>query len=155
MLAHRPFERVLATYFSNWEGSPWIRHMGWRGCLTADDQEIVPEVRGYVLAEDIYEKHQYSAASPGLVDALRKSGMQTAYVCGFDTDACVLATVLDLFCGGFDVKVIEDCCASSNGAKAHEAGVAVIRNGIGAGNVIPMADIIGACPIPMELHDAK
>lgn len=150
LLSRCRFTKVAGTVFANWEGSPWC-HMGWRGCMSPEVQDMVPAIRRHIRDGDVYRKRYYSAVSDAVLEDIRNSEAKTVYVCGLDTDACVLATAFDLFCDGIDVRIIGDCCASSSGREAHEAGLTVIRHGIGTQNVITVSDILlqgGNVPAP-------
>ena len=50
---------------------------------------------------------------------------------GVDTDACVLATAIDLFEMGIKPIIIEDCVGSSGGEGCHEAGMLLLKRSIG------------------------
>ena len=66
------------------------------------------------------------------------NNIETIYLCGIDTDACVLKTALDLFENKFDVKVIEDCSMSHSGIEYHNSAINMLRKLIGNQNVIKM-----------------
>lgn len=58
------------------------------------------------------------------------------YVCGADTDACVLAVALGLFDAGVPVVVRADLCLSAGGTEAHLAGMAVLTRQLGRNRVL-------------------
>ena len=45
----------------------------------------------------ILEKETYSAVNDKLMEYLLKSDINEVYLCGFDTDGCILKTAFDLF----------------------------------------------------------
>ena len=50
---------------------------------------------------------------------------------GVYTDACVLATAIDLFEMGIRPIIIEDCVGSGGDDECHEAGVLILKRSIG------------------------
>lgn len=66
--------------------------------------------------ERIFVKHTYDAflsgeSSEALLAHLRGLGIRRLYLCGALTKACVMFTANSAFTRGFEVCVVEDCCA--------------------------------------------
>ena len=80
----------------------------------------------------------YNAYNNELKLYINTNNIKTIYLCGIDTDACVLKTALDLFENNFDVKVIEDCSMSHSGIEYHISAINMLRKLIGNQNVIKM-----------------
>ncbi len=79
----------------------------------------------------VVEKSEYSCVGSQLMSVLRAQNVQSACVCGVDTDQCVLMTAGDLLQHDVVPIVLEDLCASAAGPHYHEAGLFLLRRLIG------------------------
>ena len=128
------YSHVFASRFINRAGSPWRRWMDWNGCSAG-----TPEAN---LAFDaaprtaVFEKTGYSAAGRTLLKDLAEIGEQEIAVCGMDTDACVLATALDLFSAGVRPVVLTHACSSSGGPELHRAGLRLLERSLGRDQLV-------------------
>ena len=102
--------------------------------MTEKDRNIVIDTKNY----KIIEKRVYTAYNDELKSYIDSNNIKTIYLCGIDTDACVLKTALDLFENNLDVKVIEDCSMSHSGIEYHNFAINMLRKLIGNQNVIKM-----------------
>ena len=84
----------------------------------------------------IFEKDVYTAYSKKLVDYIKSNNIDVIYLCGIDTECCVLKTAFDLFENGYDVKVLRDYSASTHGMESNNYILDVIGRSIGRDNVI-------------------
>jgi len=127
------YDEVVFTKFVNREGSRfWVS--GWEHCMESPETDIHPDLAALAADSPVFEKYGFSAfRAEGLPDYLRRKGICEVHICGTDTDACVLASAYDAFELGFDVRVLEDLCASRNGAEFHDMGLRIIRRNLGFG----------------------
>lgn len=79
----------------------------------------------------VCEKSEYSCVGHDLVATLRDRGVESAAVCGVDTDQCVLITAADLLQSDIVPIVLEDASASAAGPQYHDAGLLLLRRLIG------------------------
>lgn len=138
------FDVVIATAFVNNEDSMFYKMLGWHGMRYGDPINIVSSVRSH--ASYILEKDTYSGVDDVLSFCLGLDGPVEEceiYVCGLDTDACVLATLFQLFDNGLQFKVITDCCASSGGSEFHESALKIIERNFGINCCVTMSDLLG------------
>ena len=63
------------------------------------------------------------------------------FVCGIDTEVCVLKTAVDAFEHGIRAWLLTDASASHSGQPAHDAGVLVAEKMIGRLQTIKTADV--------------
>ncbi|MGQ4556241.1 isochorismatase family protein [Halobellus sp. GM3] len=104
---------------------PKINRSGDPICRAGSDD--VQFVEGVEPTDDDHEyevhKQRYDAfhGTP-LEYYLRAEGVDTLLVCGFTTNVCVEGTARGAHERGFNVVLVEDCCASFS-AEQHEAGV--------------------------------
>ena len=69
-------------------------------------------------------------------EIVRDFKINEIYLCGIDTECCVLKSAFDLFEMGYDVKVLKDYCACTNGIKRHMNALEILRRNIGYNNIV-------------------
>lgn len=134
---------TVFTRYVNYPGSAYERLIGWSGCMTSPEIDIVPELQPYAeKATAIVDKKVYSlfADQAGAALVAEREWMDI-YVCGLATESCVLATALGAFELDLTPWFIEDASATHAGPAAHEAGVLVTQRFIGERQIIRVADI--------------
>lgn len=134
LLISNKFEYIVFTKFINDDKSNFYKILNYKGCMDEKNRNIVIDTKDY----KIIEKRVYTAYNDELKLYIDTNNIKTIYLCGIDTDACVLKTALDLFENNFDVKVIEDCCMSHSGIKYHNCAINMLKKLIGSQNVIKM-----------------
>ena len=134
LLISNKFDYIVFTKFINDDNSNFYRILNYKGCMTEKDRNIVIDTKNY----KIIEKRVYTAYNDELKSYIDSNNIKTIYLCGIDTDACVLKTTLDLFENNLDVKVIEDCSMSHSGIEYHNSAINMLRKLIGNQNVIKM-----------------
>lgn len=125
---------IVFTKFINDDSSNFYKVLNYKGCMSEKDRNIVIDTKDY----KIIEKRVYTAYNDELKLYINTNNIKTIYLCGIDTDACVLKTALDLFENNFDVKVIEDCSMSHSGIEYHISAINMLRKLIGNQNAIKM-----------------
>lgn len=133
------FAHIFASKFVNHPVSSYTRLIGWNGMMKG-----LPETElAFTPAANcvVFEKTSYSACPPAVIQALREASVDTVYVCGLETDICVLKTAADLFDLGFDPVVIEDLCGTTHGPEVHDFAIQTIKRFIGRKQVQTCASI--------------
>jgi nicotinamidase-related amidase len=93
--------------------------------------EILPELAPQ-RDEPVVVKRRYSAFyGTDLECVLRGLRAETLFVCGVNTNNCVLATVYDAFSRDLRVVVLTDACASMNGDEYHRFALMEIEAALG------------------------
>ncbi len=128
------FDYVVFTKFVNDINSQFYKILGYKGCLNTEDRRIVIDTNN----NKIIEKKIYTALNQELVQFIKENNIGIIYLCGIDTDACVLKTAIDLFENNYNVKVIEDCSMSHSGIEFHEYAIKILEKLIGKQNVVKM-----------------
>lgn len=118
------FDHVVASRFVNVEGSPYRRVMGWDKLSSPPETDLLPFVED--AAERVFEKNVYTMVNDEFLGYLDGNGIDSVYICGIDTDCCVLKTAVDLFERNRDVRVLEHYCASNGGDASHQAALRVM-----------------------------
>ncbi|MBO4643268.1 MAG: cysteine hydrolase [Alphaproteobacteria bacterium] len=119
--AQYDYEHVFASRFVNKE-SPLIPLMQWTGY---DNEELAfapaPHVR-------VFDKNVYSS----FIDEL--TAFDEVHLCGYDTDACVYKTALDLIEHNVRPVVLTGLCGSEN-EHFHQIGLELLKRNIGMNNL--------------------
>jgi nicotinamidase-related amidase len=124
------YDELIFTKFINTLDSNFFLN-GWKHCMEPPETDIHPELASYANDSAVFEKHGFSAfRAEGLLEYLKRKGIKEIHICGTDTDACVLASAYDAFEFGYDVKVLEDLCASRNGKEFHDMGLKIMRRNL-------------------------
>jgi ureidoacrylate peracid hydrolase len=95
-------------------GSPTLQAGSWSAAIV---DELKPEP-----ADTCVDKYRMSGFfDTPLESILRNLAVTTLLFAGVNVDQCVLATLSDAACIGYDVVLLEDCAATTSPAFCHEA----------------------------------
>lgn len=126
---HRVFSR-----FVNPEKSQYEKLLSWTRFRSSPETDIVPCLVEYPTL--IIEKHIYSCISDEFLDFAKTNELEKFYVCGIDTEICVLKTCVDLFEHGFRPILLADCCMSHAGTGHHAAALEILPRFIGRRQIV-------------------
>lgn len=139
---------TLFTRYWNYPASPFERLVRWTAMQGAPSTDIVPALAAPAKrATAVLDKTVYTALTADGRDLVARHGWTDLYVCGIDTESCVLKTCVDGFEMGLTPWLIEDACASTAGPAAHDAGLLVAKRFIGRGQIVHVADL----PLPARV----
>ena len=114
--------------------------------------EIVPELAPQPGEHTVF-KHRYSAFdNTDLPLLLKNLGTETLFVCGVNTNNCVLCNCFEAFNRDFGVVLVQDVCASMNGPDYHAMAVTLIEAALGW--VTDSDDVIAALAAHAPLRAA-
>ena len=134
LLEAKLFDHVIYSRFHNIPDSPYRRFLNWNRLSTPEEQAIAPQLSDF--ENIVFDKNGYTAVNNETLLFLDQNKIDAIFLAGIDTDGCVLATAFDFFQLNKKVYVLERYCASTGGAKSHEAGIVVLKRSIGKNNVI-------------------
>lgn len=126
------YDDIAFTKFINNNNSIWYTKLNYKGCLSSIGQNIVIDTKN----NKIFEKNIYSALNNELKKYIKINNIKEIYLCGFETDACVHKTALDMFEQGYNVFVLKDYCMSSKGYKIHNLYINNLKRLIGKDSII-------------------
>lgn len=132
LIKQNKFDNVVFTKFINLPESLFYKKLNWNGCLTNESRQIVINTG----KNKIFEKTIYSALNDEFKNYIIKNKITKIYLCGIDTECCVLKTALDLFENNFDVYVLKDFCACTHGTTRHENALKILKRNIGIDKII-------------------
>lgn len=125
------FDFVLFTVFINTQGSNLFRLRNWNKCTTPPDTDIHHTLSPYVTSNNVFEKTAFSAfKAKSFKRFLERNAISTLYLCGINTDACVLATAFDGFDLGYEIVVVRELCKSLSGKEIGDSALQIINKNI-------------------------
>jgi nicotinamidase-related amidase len=123
----RPYDLIVLTKFKNKVGSNFTRILDWERCFNDLETNITPELRAIRNPEILLREGVTSTWTSELSSLVQKEGITKLYLCGVDSDACVLATAFDVFDANLDFEVIEELCANTMGEEQNNAAMRIIQ----------------------------
>ena len=126
------FDNIIFTMFINDENSIWYKKLNYDGCMTTHGMAITIDTG----IHKIFDKRIYSALNDELKNYIVDNNIDKIYLCGFDTDACISKTALDLFENNYDVYILKDYCMTTAGIDLHNVYINNLKRLIGEDKVI-------------------
>lgn len=110
LVKHGQFDYIIQTMWFNSGVNNFTELLDYEECKV--DGKDAGLIKLFPKAHVFPRVNMYSCFTDDL-KAILKYNMNI-YVAGWETDACVLGTVFQLFDYGFKFKILEDCVASKN-----------------------------------------
>lgn len=132
LIEQKQFDHIVYSKFINTKNSIFEKQLSWFKLQSEKEQSIVLDTKNNM----IIKKYAYSAFTKELINFINENNIETIYICGLDTDACILKTALDIFEFGITPKVLKDYCKSSGGKKYHTSAIKILFRNIGKDNII-------------------
>lgn len=133
---------VVFTRYINYPGSPFETIMSWTKLMDSPEIDIVDELQELSKKSlAIIDKKIYTMFNEEGTALARERAWTDMYVCGIDTEVCVLKTAVDAFEHGVRAWLLTDASASHSGQRPHDAGVLVAQKMIGRSQTIKVADV--------------
>jgi nicotinamidase-related amidase len=115
------YDTVYVSKYTNTD-SPLLELLDWSGY---EDETLVFTPKKDAI---IFKKTGYSSFLPEMKD------FAEIHLCGFDTEACVYKTAMDLIEHNIRPLVLKDYCYSSD-EQMHQMGLKILEKNIGARNI--------------------
>ena len=132
------FDNVVATRFINYTDSMYEKYFNWHSLKTAEEVDLYPLLKNIV--DVMFDKATYNCINGNFINLLKQLNKgyipEKVYLCGLDTDACVLATAIGLFEHGIAPIVLKDYCFSTGGKQYHKAGLKCLERIIGKDQIL-------------------
>lgn len=132
LIDSKVYDDVIFTRFINKEDSIFVSKLNWRGCLDSEDIKVVIDTKDYL----VINKEIYSSVCEELIGYIKKNNITDIYVCGIDTECCVLKTAFDLFELKYNTYVLKDYCACTHGQAKHDNAIECLKRNIGKQYII-------------------
>lgn len=134
LIRNNNFDYVAFTKFINFDTCNFNTVLNYKGCMSEEERNIVIDTGN----NKIFCKSVYTALNNELIDYINDNNINMIYVCGIDTDACVLKTAIDLFENNYNFRVIENCSMSHSGKEFHEFAIRMLKKLVGEQNIISL-----------------
>lgn len=123
---------IYFTIFRNDQSSPLWQISEWRDCTGYPDTDICDEIKDFTNDNNLFFKNILSAYKIlGIKQGLKEHNVSEVYLCGFDTDCCVLATAYDLFDNRIKPIVLEKLTWSTSKDRLHKSAIKMLERNIG------------------------
>lgn len=132
LINSKEYDIVAFTRFINDEKSVFYKKLKYRGCMNLEQQEIAIETGKW----RVFNKRTYTLVNEEFKNYIKDNKIDEIYICGFDTDACVQKTALDLFEQEYNVFILKDYCMCYRGYELHEATINNLKRLIGRDSII-------------------
>lgn len=128
LISKRKFDFIVFFKFVNSKNSNFSKFLNWNKMFASPDIDIVPVLQTFVNKTNVFSKSTFSAfKDKKFLKFVKSKKISRIYICGFDTDGCVMATALDAFDMGVEVKILEDLCASHHGKSYHRQAIKLLK----------------------------
>jgi nicotinamidase-related amidase len=135
---------VVFTRYINYDDSPFEKVMGWSKLKDSPEIDIVDELQELSRKSlAIIDKKIYTMFNEEGTALAREREWTDMYVCGIDTEVCVLKTAVDAFERGVRAWLLTDASASHSGQSPHDAGVLVAQKMLGRRQTVSTPETLG------------
>jgi len=127
------YDKIIFTKFINYGNMNYINRLGYRGMTDSPDIDIVDELEQIELRSTVINKNTYSALKN---EQLRKEVLESnskLYICGVDTDACILATAFEAFDLGIEFEILLNLVGTSASNPSMDV-LGLLHRNIGSNN---------------------
>lgn len=126
------YKLIIFTHFVNTPKASVYRFLDWKECMNSPDIDIVKELQpvlpyGVTIPKDVLSVSKV----PQTKKLLDEKKIDELYLCGIDTDCCVLATAYDAFDQGYRVRLLENLCMTATGKNLHDAAISMFKKNVG------------------------
>jgi nicotinamidase-related amidase len=119
---------IFARFINNTE-TPFYKKLNWKECSEPPDIDIHEALQKYARPENTFDKGTYSVfKQKSLLKFLKENNINTVYLCGLDSDGCVLASSFEGFDLGLNITILTELTASSSDNKhLHEYALKIMK----------------------------
>ena len=115
------YETVYVSKFTN-TGSPLLPIMNWSG-YENEELAFTPKENAIIFSKTGYTSYLQEMQE-----------FDEIHLCGFDTDACIYKTAMDLIENNIRPIILQNCCFSAN-REFHDIGMKLLERNIGKHNI--------------------
>lgn len=132
LINNNEYDSVIFTRFINYNDSIWVQKLNYKECITDDSKRLMIDTKNNL----VFDKNRYSALTSELKKYIEDNKIDNIYLCGIDTECCILKTALDLFEDKYNVYVLKNYCACTHGELRHNNAIEILKRNIGEKYVI-------------------
>lgn len=132
------YDYIFSFGFLNKVNSPFMRFWKWEKCFKGSlESQLFDSI--VKKSNFVIWKNEFSCYNQELEEKLEQINFNPSidkiYLCGLDTNVCVLATCLDLFINNYDIYLLPKLCGSDKGNLYHRAGIKIIEHILGKNKI--------------------
>lgn len=133
-LLKNQYDYVFSFGFINYANSPFERFWHWK---KAQPNSIESKLYKNLIDQSnfVLWKSNFSCLNKELLTRLSEINFNKnndqIFICGMDSDVCVLSTTMDLFINNYDVYIWRNLCGSDRGIKYHISGINCLKHVLG------------------------
>lgn len=124
----RSFDHIVCTRFESPVATPLMSLLGWLSHMSDEEQEVLQEIEH--ISERTFVKYQYSCFTPDFIRYIYMKHIDKLFLCGVDTDSCILKSAYDAFEFKIPFEVLTSYCASNGGKTLHESAIQIIERNL-------------------------
>ena len=132
LIEENKFDNIVFTRFINNEKSSFYKKLNYAGCISEEGRKLAIPTNN----KKIIDKQGYTALTEECIKYINVNNIDEIYLCGIDTECCVLKTAFDMFEEGYNVYVLKDYSASTYGEGRHNNAIQILERNIGKGYVV-------------------
>ncbi len=132
MIEDNIFDDTVFTRFINSYESVFFKKLKYKGCISDEGKKIALNTFDNI----VIDKTGYTVLVDECIKYINNNNIDEIYLCGIDTECCILKSALDMFEQGFNVFVLKDYCASTYGKKRHDNAIEILKRNIGEKYII-------------------
>lgn len=132
LIENEQYDKIVFTRFLNADNSIFVQKLNYDRCINDEDRKIVIDTK----SNKVFDKTIYSAVNNDLIEFINESGIEQIYLCGIDTECCVLKTAFDLFELGYNIYILKDYCGCTHGKIRHNNALNILKRNIGKEYII-------------------
>jgi len=119
------FDFIVFQKFINNENTPFYK-FGWKDMISPPETDFCSEIID--IKHNFFTRSTRSCLrSDEFKKFLEENKVDELFLCGFNTDECVISTAFDACDLGYRINVIENLCATYNGKDFHDAAIKLLR----------------------------
>lgn len=122
---------TVSSMFKNTEDSMYVSQLNWEECMNPKQPDWVTENTDKTFIKTGYDLTQ----NKSFRDFLSKKNIDICYLCGCETDACILGTAYGLFSYTRPI-IISDACYSFDSEKISNSSFDMLSRNVGDQNII-------------------
>ena len=132
LIERNDYKNVVFTRFINDKNNVCYKRLKYTGCIEESGKKIVIDTQN----NEIVDKSTYTALTENIIKYIKNNKIDEIYLCGIDTECCVLKTAFDMFENLYNVYVLKDYCASIHGTEVHNNAIKLLERNIGKEYII-------------------
>ena len=125
------FDFVLFTQFVNHKSSNVYKVFQWGKMMSSPDIDISDNLIRFTNKNNVFQKDTYSTFKSKVFRSfIEKNNIEKFMLCGFDTDACIMATAYEGFDLGYSITVLDELTKSHSGNDYSKSALRIINKNI-------------------------